>query len=197
MVLLIDSYIKIVCNITYTKLEYMNLKIDLKIKNKNNKMPNFKRIEKEILDVEKLNFYEITRLNECKYRVIFNGPEDSPYENIRIVMYYYFPEHYPFQAPTIYFQPHLFHPNVNFQGFLIVDTLTGKGFSPALSMHAILTTILSLLYEPYICEDQLPVNDKGKEELNTVNDLAVNMEALNLWQSDPLHFSSLVRLSAE
>ncbi len=158
-------------------------------------MPNFNRIEKEISNVEKLGFYEITKINECKYKLSFNGPENSPYEGIAIVMYYYFPDEYPFKAPVIFFQPHLFHPNVNSQGFLIVETLTGREFSPALSMSVILTTIIHLLYEPYVCDEDLPVNDKGKEELNS--DLAVNMEALNVWQSDPLHFSSLVRLSVE
>ena len=160
-------------------------------------MPNFKRIEKEISDAEKLGLYEINRINECKYRIVFNGPENSPYENIRISIYYYYPDHYPFQPPTILFHPLLFHPNVNSQGFLVVDTLTGKEFSPALTLQLILTTIISLLYEPYICDENLPLNDKGKEESGSTNELAVNMEALNIWQQDPLQFYELISISAD
>lgn len=125
------------------------------------------RIQKEVEEVE--STYEIEAINEYKYRIRFRGPKNTPYENIPIVLYYIYSKSYPFEAPRIIFKPHLFHPNVNERGELENP--------PSLSMSQNLLHIVSLLNNPSI-------------------EYISNPDAFTLWQEDPVHFTTLIRLSS-
>lgn len=160
-----------------------------------------KRIENEIRDLVNWPdspFKVFKDFNPYKYSMKFTGPEGSPYENIHITIDFIYPRSYPFNPPVLWFQPPLFHPNITAAGALVVDTLTGNDWSPAITTTMILLNVLTLLYEPFFCEENLKRNDKGKEEMNQiVNDKCVNMEALNLWENDIEQFKLIIALNAE
>lgn len=159
------------------------------------------RIVKEIHEIitHFKDMFEVYKYNSNPYKYTFHfiGPEGCPYEYIPISVDIVYPIDYPFNPPIIKFRPPLYHPNINSDGVLVIETLNGTDWSPAQTTKSILLNILTLLHEPYLCTENLPQNDKGKEEANDiVNEHCVNMEALNLWRSDPGHFKLVLTLIA-
>ena len=147
------------------------------------------RIMREINNLYKLNdnIYEIIYFDDIKLKLVVNfiGPKDTPYEDIHITVNFIYPSVYPFKPPLIFITP-IFHPNITSTGALIISTLTGNDWSPALNLISILWTITSLLHEPLTCEHVL-YNDKGKEEIDDMEEIketCANEEALRLWKED-------------
>jgi len=75
------------------------------------------------------------------------GPENTPYESGVFKLLINFPSNYPFKPPRVKFDTRIFHPNINKQGSICLDTLN-KNWSPALTVSKLLLSISSLLSEP-------------------------------------------------
>ena len=156
------------------------------------------RLKKELHIVYHTDIFTVIAysLKGLTCRMKFTGPDGSPYGGIDIVVDFIYPNEYPFRPPIIIFDPPLFHPNITITGTLAVDSLNGSYWSPASTTFSILMSILSLLYEPFICEENLKKNDKGKEELDEIsNDECVNIEALKLWREDPDNYRQIILAS--
>ena len=155
------------------------------------------RIRKEMQDLSNYDTFQCRtdygrRINE----VLFVGPETSPYQGMGLKVIFIYPRDYPFKPPVIRFDPPIFHPNVSETGRMTVPSLTGDDWSPATTTRMSLLTILSLLHEPFICNENLAKNDKGKEEMNEiVNNECVNQEALRLWKQSFEDFKQIVLVS--
>jgi ubiquitin-protein ligase len=136
-----------------------------------------KRIVKEVEEASKL--FHITRENDYLYKVELLGPKDSLYEHNNFTLFYKFKFNHPFSDPAILFYPPLFHPNVDEKGFLRIPL---RERSPAETFMSDLLTIVSLLYDPHICE--IVQTEKGKEEIEPgYEQEAVNPYALYLWNN--------------
>lgn len=160
-----------------------------------NNMKN-KRLIREFQAFDNQSVFKLINLNNLSVKIEFKGPVDSPYENLNLSVNILYHSAHPFRAPKIFFAPSILHPNVNEYGELIVGSLTGSEWSPALTTHQAMMTILSLLYEPFICDINLKKNDKGKEEeTEEANDECVNMEALKLWRESSDSYREIVLLS--
>jgi ubiquitin-conjugating enzyme E2 D len=75
------------------------------------------------------------------------GPDDSPYIDGIFFLKIDFPTNYPFKPPMVRFTTKIYHPNINSNGSICLDTLKEQ-WSPALTISKVLLSICSLLNDP-------------------------------------------------
>ena len=78
--------------------------------------------------------------------IIF-GPEDTPWEGGCFKLTLTFSEEYPNKPPVAHMNTSVFHPNFYTDGRICLDILQNQ-WSPIIDVHAVLTSIQSLLTDP-------------------------------------------------
>ena len=107
------------------------------------------RIEKEIREMKKNEPYyaEPDENDTSQWNGYVLGPEDTVYEGGKFLLTIVLPSDYPFSAPTVQFKTPVYHPNISESGAVCIDILKDQ-WSPALTLHAVLVSITSLLSDP-------------------------------------------------
>ena len=77
------------------------------------------------------------------------GADETPWEGGIYSLRITFSDQYPQKAPKVRFVTSVFHPNVYVDGSLCLDIIQDK-WSPVYSVSSLLTSIQSLLTDPYI-----------------------------------------------
>lgn len=88
------------------------------------------------------------------WKIVVEGPDDSPYSEGVFLLYLHADDGYPTFAPKARFVTKIIHPNVNVHG-RICHSIFDRDWTSDTSMGAILDTIYGLLYQP---ESSDPVN---------------------------------------
>jgi ubiquitin-protein ligase len=96
--------------------------------------------------------------------------ENSRFFHHKITFSLFFPKQYPFSPPIIIFSPPLFHPNIDFAGILSIPEFK-ENWSPAVTIDILLHSILSILDEPLLLEEEecKPVNSFASEIWNEID----------------------------
>lgn len=89
----------------------------------------------------------ITADNTSFWKLIFSGPQNTPYFGGNFALYMNFPTDYPFRAMTVRFVTPIYHCNVNNDGKICLDILQSS-WSPALKASNVILAILDLLANP-------------------------------------------------
>lgn len=79
---------------------------------------DIQRIEKEMNDLKTSELVPVTKAeridnNDLLWKVVFEGPDESPYEDGIFTLKFIFPEDYPTHGPEARFMTPMFHPNVD------------------------------------------------------------------------------------
>lgn len=101
--------------------------------------------------------------DECNaryFKVVVDGPKESPYENGTFQLELFLPEEYPMSAPKVRFMTKIYHPNIDKLGRICLDILKDK-WSPALQIRTVLLSIQALLSAPN--PDDPLANDVAEE----------------------------------
>ena len=88
------------------------------------------------------------------WKVVIDGPDDSPYSEGAFLLYLHADEGYPTFAPKARFVTKIKHPNVNMHG-RICHSILDRDWTSDISMTTLLDTVYGLLYQP---EHSDPVN---------------------------------------
>ncbi|CAD7926192.1 unnamed protein product [Amoebophrya sp. A120] len=99
--------------------------------------------------------------NLFKWRVCFEGPQDSLYEGGLFTALLTFPTDFPNSPPDMVFETELFHPNIYPDGKVCISILHPPGtdafneqetaderWRPILGVESILMSVLSMLLDP-------------------------------------------------
>jgi len=81
------------------------------------------------------------------WRVLIEGPPDSPFEGGIFALNVLIPDNYPFRPPQITFETPIYHCNVSDSGKVCLDMLQDK-WAPSLSVPKCLEAILFLMKNP-------------------------------------------------
>uniref|UniRef100_A0A6B2L3G1 UBC core domain-containing protein n=1 Tax=Arcella intermedia TaxID=1963864 RepID=A0A6B2L3G1_9EUKA len=82
---------------------------------------------------------------------IIEGPTDTPYHNGFFKLEILLPDNYPVEPPSVRFLTKIYHPNIDSEGRICLDTLVlpPKGqWKPSLNIQKVLLTIQVLLSKP-------------------------------------------------
>merc|ERR1719486_1770937 len=81
------------------------------------------------------------------WRVLIEGPTDSPFEGGVFALNVVIPDNYPFHAPRITFETPIYHCNVNDSGKICLNILH-EAWNPQLSVPKCLEAIRTLMKSP-------------------------------------------------
>ncbi|CAL6003282.1 Ubiquitin-conjugating_enzyme E2 [Hexamita inflata] len=113
-------------------------------------MSNIRRIQKDLKDFKENPLTYCTGGpvgdNLCKWQIIIDGPQHSPYEGGKFKIAVDLSE-YPLKAPIVVFETKIFHPNVDNEGVVCLEILK-KEWSPILTIQKVIIQIYSLLNDP-------------------------------------------------
>lgn len=89
--------------------------------------------------------------NITQLEAIIEGPEGSPYEKGEFRLEISIPDGYPNIPPVIKFKTRVYHPNIDKNGRICLDSLKPEPqgtWKPSLNLESVLTQIRILLSEP-------------------------------------------------
>jgi ubiquitin-conjugating enzyme E2 T len=79
------------------------------------------------------------------------GPQDSPYSEGIFTLSINVPDRYPFEPPRVRFITPIYHPNIDSDGRICLDTLKMQpagSWSPSININTLLLTIRILIGSP-------------------------------------------------
>ena len=87
------------------------------------------------------------------------GPQDSPYAEGTYYLSIQLPERYPFEPPRVRFITPIYHPNIDNDGRICLDTLKMQpqgSWSPSVNINTLLLTIRMLMQTPNADDGLVP-----------------------------------------
>lgn len=83
-----------------------------------------------------------------KMEAQLEGPAKSPYEGGSFMLSIQIPENYPVSPPSVCFKTQVYHPNIDEDGRICLDSLKENHWSVALDISKLLLSIIVLMGEP-------------------------------------------------
>lgn len=118
-------------------------------------MGSLKRISKELAELTESPPAGITvdlvdESDLYKWKVLMEGPEDTPYQGGTFLVNLVLPNEYPFKPPTVSFATKIYHPNVSNddKGSMCLGMLKSDEWKPSSRIAAVLQFARQLLVEP-------------------------------------------------
>jgi ubiquitin-conjugating enzyme E2 T len=99
-----------------------------------------------------------------------DGPDDSPFANSTYSLSVEIPDRYPFEPPRVRFLTPIYHPNIDSDGRICLDTLKMQpqgSWSPSMNINTVLLTIRILMGSPNADDGLVPdITEEYKRDRN-------------------------------
>lgn len=98
------------------------------------------------------------------------GPSDSPFAEGTYTLSVNIPDRYPFEPPRVRFLTPIYHPNIDRDGRICLDTLKMQpqgSWSPSVNINTLLLTIRMLMQTPNADDGLVPeITEEYKRDVN-------------------------------
>jgi len=120
-------------------------------------MSGSRRIGKELAELTsnpppgiKVSLFDESDIH--KWKIIAEGPKDTPFAGGNFVLALTLPADYPFKPPTLAFQTKIYHPNVanDATGAMCLGLIRADSWKPPTKMVDVLGSAYQMLSEPNI-----------------------------------------------
>lgn len=150
----------------------MHYKID---KFQKNKMADTRRIANEMEKIKTSKYIKIKKAeridsNDLIWKIVFEGPEETPYEDGIFTLKLEFPNNYPERGPTAYFLTKMFHPNVRETDQKVCISILNY-WNIRTTVESIMIGIFEILLDPKV---EGAYDNDAKKELQANNDSYFN-----------------------
>eukprot|EP01129_Flabellula_baltica_P012989 TRINITY_DN5966_c0_g1_i1.p1 TRINITY_DN5966_c0_g1~~TRINITY_DN5966_c0_g1_i1.p1 ORF type:complete len:229 (-),score=59.83 TRINITY_DN5966_c0_g1_i1:45-731(-) len=134
-----------------------------------------RRLLKELEDLETpppgISCWPVNENDPTQLEAFIIGPEGTPYEGGHFKLSVQIPDTYPNVPPFMQFITKIYHPNIDEEGRICLDSLkTGKqgAWKPSLNIRALLLQLSSLIAEPNPDDPLVPEISKEFESMYEV-----------------------------
>lgn len=121
--------------------------------------------------------------DKMKLQAQIQGPQESPYEAGVFTLSISIPDRYPFEPPLVRFITPIYHPNIDSDGRICLDTLKMQpqgSWSPSVNINTLLLTIRVLMGNPNADDGLVPhITEEYKRDRNLWRCKAVEFTALH------------------
>ena len=128
-------------------------------------------------------------LDLYNFEVTLTGPDDSPFEGKDFRLSIIISEKYPFEPPTVKFLTPIYHPNIDINGRICLDTIKSPpqgSWSPSVNIHTVLVSIRLLMANPNSEDGLVPeITEEFNRDIETWKKKAYSMNS-NRYSSDEL-----------
>lgn len=108
-------------------------------------------VEKLVIFLDKEGIKEPLFHNDdiFKFTISFNGPNDSFYRGLNILLHFDIPDSYPIKSPSLRFERRLYHPSVDMEtGKVCIDILTSSNWNMSCTLVTVFKRVVDILINP-------------------------------------------------
>jgi ubiquitin-conjugating enzyme E2 T len=121
--------------------------------------------------------------NMMRLEAQIQGPQESPYQEGLYTLSLDIPDRYPFEPPRVRFLTPIYHPNIDSEGRICLDTLKMQphgSWSPSVNINTLLLTIRVLMSNPNADDGLVPdITEEYKRDVSLWRRKALEHTRLN------------------
>ena len=135
--------------------------------------------------------------NILKWEAQIQGPAESPYSSGTFLLTLTIPERYPFEPPLVRFSTPIYHPNIDSDGRICLDTLKTQPqgtWTPSININTLLLTIRLLMASPNADDGLVPeITEEYKRDRSLWRRKAEEFTKLHAKSVEPMMSASDVK----
>lgn len=135
-----------------------------------------------------ISAWPVDDYNMMHLQAQIQGPQESPYQGGLYNLTIDIPDRYPFEPPRVRFVTPIYHPNIDSDGRICLDTLKMQphgSWSPSVNINTLLLTIRVLMSNPNADDGLVPdITEEYKRDITLWRRKATEHTKLNALPGD-------------
>ena len=135
-----------------------------------------------------ISAWPVDECNMMHLQAQIQGPQESPYQGGLYNLTIDIPDRYPFEPPRVRFVTPIYHPNIDSDGRICLDTLKMQphgSWSPSVNINTLLLTIRVLMSNPNADDGLVPdITEEYQRDITSWRRKAAEHTKLNALPGD-------------